>query len=291
MWCLAAAIAAAVASGSPKPSILLMFPDELRAPPPTHAHPTPCRQRRRGSLSSTTALLHPHRRCLPGYDWGGLHANPYYTPEQLPLRLPHVDALAQRGVRFTRAHVASPVCAPSRACLASGREYDPAGQGGNGASVAPTRDGDFDVEEMSTFYQQLQRQGYWTMVTGRDDLTKRTGPGLRGDFHTAELGFNDSARCGGSVDVTWGECGGADNGAAPCAGIYSGESESKATVHEPYGAWLEKQPIADPAVRAKYSELATAATGNRTSVTNYFELDFWRYAELTSRGAYDSVHW
>ena len=85
--------------------------------------------------------------------------------------------------------------------------------------------------------------------------------------------------------------GGADNGAAPCAGIYSGESESKATVHEPYGAWLEKQPIADPAVRAKYSELATAATGNRTSVTNYFELDFWRYAELTSRGAYDSVHW
>ena len=143
---------------------------------------------------------------------------------------------------------------------------------------------------MPTFYQELQRQGYWTMVTGRDDLTKRTGPGLRGDFHTAELGFNDSARCGGSVDVTWGECGGADNGAAPCAGIYSGESESKATVHEPYGAWLEKQPIADPAVHAKYSKLATAATGNRTSVTNYFELDFWRYAELTSRGAYDSVH-
>ena len=263
----------------------------MRPRPLDHApHPLPAEAPRLALEHDGAA---PPTPPLPvsGYDWGGLHANPYYTPEQLPLRLPHVDALAQRGVRFTRAHVASPVCAPSRACLASGREYDPAGQGGNGASVAPTRDGDFDVEEMPTFYQQLQRQGYWTMVTGRDDLTKRTGPGLRGDFHTAELGFNDSARCGGSVDVTWGECGGADNGAAPCAGIYSGESESKATVHEPYGAWLEKQPIADPAVRAKYSELATAATGNRTSVTNYFELDFWRYAELTSRGAYDSVHW
>ena len=102
-----------------KPSILLMFPDELR------------------------------------YDWGGTHNNPYYGQKQLPLHMPNVDALAKRGVRFTRAVVPSPVCAPSRACLASGREYDPAGQGANGMSVAPSRDGDFDVEEVPTFYQEL----------------------------------------------------------------------------------------------------------------------------------------
>lgn len=184
------------------------------------------------TLSWTACLLGCSPQDELRYDWGGTHNNPYYTHDQLPLRMPNIDALAQRGVRFTRAIVPSPVCAPSRACLASGREYDPAGQGGNGASVAPSRDGDFDVEQIPTFYQELQRQGYYTMVTGRDDLTKRTGPGLDGQFHTAALGFNDSARCGGSVDVTWGECGGADNGAAPCAGVYSGESEKRATVHE-----------------------------------------------------------
>ena len=37
--------------------------------------------------------------------------------------------------------------------------------------------------------------------------------------------------------------------------------------------------------------MASQKTGNATNVTNYFELDFWRYAELTSRGPYDSVHW
>ena len=239
---LAAMLAAAAAARARKPSILLMFPDELR------------------------------------YDWGGVVTSPYYTAEQLPIKLPNIDGLAARGTRFTRAVVPSPVCAPSRACLASGREYDPAGQGENGVSVAPTKDGDFDVEEIPTLYQALQAAGYWTMVTGRDDLTKRTGPGLRGDFHTAALGFNDSARCGGSVDVTWGECGGADNGASPCAGRFTNESRQAATIHEPYGAWLAEQPV-------------PAAVGARYNVSNYFELDFARYAELNQRGGYDSVHW
>eukprot|EP01043_Picozoa_sp_COSAG02_P059695 COSAG02_NODE_7654_length_2911_cov_1.512447_4_plen_58_part_01 len=39
-----------------------------------------------------------------------------------------------------------------------------------------------------------------------------------------------------------------------------------------YGAWLQKQNISDNAVREKYSKFATQATGNRTSVTNYFDL-------------------
>ena len=55
-------------------------------------------------------------------------------------------------------------------------------------------DEDFDAAGIPTFYQELQRQGYWPMVTGRDDLTKRTGPGLAGRYHTEQLGFNASAR-------------------------------------------------------------------------------------------------
>lgn len=71
-----------------RPNILLFFPDELR------------------------------------YDWGGLHNNPYYSPRDLPIYTPHFDTIAKQGVRFTRAFVGAPVCAPSRACLASGRQYD-----------------------------------------------------------------------------------------------------------------------------------------------------------------------
>lgn len=227
-----------------QPNILLFFPDELR------------------------------------YDWGGTANNPFYSPnDPLQLRTPHLNALTARGVRFTRAFVATPVCAPSRACLASGREYDWAGQGSNGASIALDHSGDFAVEELGTFMQELQARGYWTMVTGRDDLTKKTGPGLDGAYHTALLGFNDSARCAGSVDVTWGECAGTDHGAAPCAGRFQNESQRHATVHEPYGAYLQEQRIDDASVRAQYN------------ASDYFALDFARYAELQRRGPYDSVHW
>lgn len=47
-------------------------------------------------------------------------------------------------------------------------------QGMNGASRAS--DNDFDVEDIKAFYLVLQEAGYWTMVTGRDDLTKKSGP-------------------------------------------------------------------------------------------------------------------
>jgi arylsulfatase A-like enzyme len=45
----------------------------------------------------------------------------------LALTLPNIQAISKNGVRFSHAYVPAPVCAPSRACLASGREYDQAG--------------------------------------------------------------------------------------------------------------------------------------------------------------------
>ena len=63
--------------------------------------------------------------------------------------------------------------------------------------------------------------------------------------HTDELGFSDSVRCDGSTDVT--------RGGAP---------------HEPYGAWLRSQPVADPAVAARYN------------CTDLFELKSKRFAEI-----------
>ena len=55
-------------------------------------------------------------------DW--TPANPLLTGV---LPMPRFSALRSRGTHFTKAHVPAPLCAPSRACLAGGREYDFAG--------------------------------------------------------------------------------------------------------------------------------------------------------------------
>ena len=47
---------------------------------------------------------------------------------------PHIDALAEQGVRFTRAYCQYPVCGPSRAALMSGMYPQEVGVTGNGSS-------------------------------------------------------------------------------------------------------------------------------------------------------------
>jgi len=91
-------------------------------------------------------------------DWLG--ANP-----DLPLRTPNLDALAQRGVRFTRCTCNSPLCAPSRAALASGKSYDRCG-------VVNNQD-DYPLDQ-PTYYQALQAAGYHVAGVGKFDLHKAT---------------------------------------------------------------------------------------------------------------------
>ncbi|MGQ7952370.1 sulfatase-like hydrolase/transferase, partial [Providencia huashanensis] len=64
------------------------------------------------------------------FDWIGANPN-------LEVKTPNLDSLIARGTRFQQAFVPSPVCGPSRACLASGREYDRCGVGDN-FTVYPT---------------------------------------------------------------------------------------------------------------------------------------------------------
>ena len=91
-------------------------------------------------------------------DWTGLNPD-------LPLRTPHVDALAARGTRFTNALCSSPLCAPSRACVASGRPYDRCGVPGNGANYPLGQ---------PTYYQALRATGYRVAGVGKFDLHKDT---------------------------------------------------------------------------------------------------------------------
>eukprot|EP00041_Stephanoeca_diplocostata_P007110 m.98043 g.98043 ORF g.98043 m.98043 type:complete len:550 (+) comp16736_c0_seq3:162-1811(+) len=126
------------------------------------------------------------------FDWDGRHKN--FDGAAIPLKIPTIRSLTQQGTLFSNAFVAAPVCAPSRSCLASGREYDRAG-------VACNFCNDFPVNTEKTFYNQLQDAGYHTMVTGKDDLTKKSQPGIDGEFHRVELGFSDALRASGKMDV------------------------------------------------------------------------------------------
>src|SRR5229473_7578352 len=85
--------------------------------------------------------------------------------EDIAVRMPHLEKLARRGVRFTNAVVASPLCAPSRACLASGKEYDRCRVRDNGE--------DYPVDQ-KTYYTLLKDGGYHTAACGKIDLHKAT---------------------------------------------------------------------------------------------------------------------
>lgn len=89
-------------------------------------------------------------------DWTGLN------PELL-LRTPNMNALAARGTNFTRAWCSSPLCAPSRACVASGRRYDRCGVLDNSANYPLYQ---------PTYFQRLRDAGYRVAGVGKFDLHK-----------------------------------------------------------------------------------------------------------------------
>lgn len=136
------------------------------------------------------------------WDWDGVaHADAGRAP---PLHLPNIESLREKGTSFPRgAVVPAPVCAPSRSCMASLREYDHAGTATNFAN-------DYQAGKIPTYFSALQNVGYHTMSTGKDDLTKATQLGYKlgkdtrngsDTYHARELGFSDSIRFSGKDDV------------------------------------------------------------------------------------------
>lgn len=78
---------------------------------------------------------------------------------------PNLDRLAANGVRFRNTVCPSPLCAPSRSCMAQGVEYDKCGVYFN--------DGDLPLDRV-TIYQLLRDGGYQTGGCGKFDLQKGT---------------------------------------------------------------------------------------------------------------------
>ena len=111
----------------------------------------------------------------------------------LDVHTPNIDALAARGVRFTNAIVPSPLCAPSRACLASGREYVRCGVINNSAN--------FPLNT-TTYYKLLRDSGYFVAGCGKLDLAKNALDwGEDGKRFLKEWGFSDGINNEGKHDA------------------------------------------------------------------------------------------
>ncbi|WP_458683402.1 sulfatase family protein [Prescottella equi] len=84
----------------------------------------------------------------------------------LPVRTPNIRRLQARGVTFRRATTPSPLCAPARACLATGLDYDAAPVPSNLHDLPPGA---------GTYYQRLRDSaGYFVAGVGKFDLHKAT---------------------------------------------------------------------------------------------------------------------
>ncbi len=133
----------------------------------------------------------------------------------LPLKTPHLDSMARSGIRFKWAFTPSPLCAPARACLASGREYLRCGVRNNGQ--------DYPLENI-TFYQLLRDAGYHVAGCGKFDLHKATLDwGIDGKRFLPEWGFSDGIDNAGKIDA-----------------IVSGAVEAR----DPYMAYLHRRGLA-----------------------------------------------
>ena len=77
---------------------------------------------------------------------------------KVPVRTPHIDALAAEGHLFDRAFVANPVCMPNRATIMTGQWPSAHGLRTNGLPLNPGCD---------TFVRQLRRNGWRTAAVGK----------------------------------------------------------------------------------------------------------------------------
>ncbi|MBD3195200.1 MAG: sulfatase-like hydrolase/transferase [Candidatus Lokiarchaeota archaeon] len=85
--------------------------------------------------------------------------------KDLPLIMPNVKSIMKKGVTFTNAITPSPLCAPARACLTSGKRYKDCGVKGNYQNYPITK---------HTYYKKLKNEGYITASVGKLDLHKAT---------------------------------------------------------------------------------------------------------------------
>ncbi len=115
--------------------------------------------------------------------------------EDLELSMPNIRCIMDRGTTFSCAVSPAPICAPARACLASGKRYKNCRVYHNNVN--------YDAK-LKTFYEELQNAGYFVCGAGKFDLNKADlewGDG----YHPLlqQIGFSDAADSEGKMDTIW----------------------------------------------------------------------------------------
>lgn len=113
------------------------------------------------------------------WDWVGYKGT-------IPVQTPHLDALANRGLQFTNARTTTPLCGPSRACLASGLHFHRAGVLDNNDELNPA---------LPNLYKKLSAAGYHVITTGKSDLHTASEHFEKSGWHPylTKLGFTEGA--------------------------------------------------------------------------------------------------
>lgn len=161
--------------------------------------------------------------------------------KDVPLRMPNLAEVAARGLRFTRALCPAPLCAPSRACLASGRDYDRCG--------VPNNTFDYPLDQ-PTYYRALRDAGYRVAGVGKFDLHKATLDwGLDGSRLLHEWGFTEGIDNEGKMDAVasyTGARGGSGMVGDAAASLAGGTGErGPGSPKGPYMAYLQSRGLAE----------------------------------------------
>ena len=109
----------------------------------------------------------------------------------IPVRTPHLRQLADRGIWLANAICPSPVCAPSRSCLAAGQEYDRTQVWGNDT---------YPPDDLPKYHLRLRDEaGYHVMAAGKHHVgSNQSGNppqfhrGVDGRQGLEEWGFSDA---------------------------------------------------------------------------------------------------
>ena len=114
----------------------------------------------------------------------------------LDLHMPNIKQMMDNGTTFSFAYTPAAICAPARACLASGKRY-------RNCRVY-TNDVNYD-HFLPSFYGKLSDSGYLVTGVGKFDLNKADLEWDGKSFELlSELGFADSVLDSeGKMDVVW----------------------------------------------------------------------------------------
>ena len=131
--------------------------------------------------------------------YGDLSLNNSLNGRDSVVNTPNIDSIAARGINFSNAYVASPVCSPSRSGFICSRFPSSMGLDSNESTRA-----NFNRIGQNTLPYLLKQQGYSTAVIGKWDI----GGAVNGDGLISSMSDADLLPHGRGFDYFYGFPGG-----------------------------------------------------------------------------------